>query len=327
MTPPAAALRLFLAGRPARANAQPSRAWSLVERAAAGAGRPARPSLARAVDVAAAEPGRPWRALAEAGLIPPSWLDDASRGFVGHHRVVGVLLPPRPGTDARLRQVESDPSTFNVFVSETSELLRPGDLVAKRGGHEAVYVRALADEPHPALAAALAADAANVPQVEELAREVAQALVPWGGRPADVVAWQAGWENERFAVRPDLLRRVGDSARGAVGRAGPNADLSDDFRAALSSLPRSPSPELRGVIFDHLAWVEAARRGRRVTHVARFPAAPASLPGARYADLPNPFQPLLELVALGYFTRSPRGSTQVVFVPPLPGPGAEGGGS
>jgi hypothetical protein len=233
-----------------------------------------------------------------------------------------VRIPARPGPAARY--IETDPFGVRVPPSRLHEDVRAGDLVGRLPGRaDDFYVRAVSDAPTTAtLAAAVAAGAPDVPQAEELVREASARMAPWGGAPARLVAWELLRHPRKAApIRSgDLLERIG----GAVSEASP--PTPDDVRRMNEAELTVSRPDdtcllagVRQIALEHLSWRAAARSGRRVEIRISYGAQPdPGLAGAFYRDLPDPFEPLLQLAAMGYSARSPVADVVRIFAPELP---------
>lgn len=317
MTPSIAS---FLRGAPARANTA-ARHWDLARRVAANAGRPVRPHLREAWAVADRYPREPWLPLIEAGLLPASWADDPARGFVwSRDRFRGIYRGWSAAGSLRIETMVGDELLIPPRWAEGLD--EPGMLVSREDRGPVTYVPALAARPtDPLLAVALAADAENVIRAEALALEVAERLVPWGAEPVVRVGWELLPPGAALGLNVGMLRvrRFLDAVGASVTRlaldAGELRDLTDRACDAVPSHTASgeahPAEGARAFVIDNTAWVRAARAGER---------APGDAPPAlrRFADLANPFDPLLEVMAAGYSTMGQEGREMRLFAPVPP---------
>lgn len=302
-------LGLFLSGGPARANAVAD-PWGLIGRALAGANRPARPRLAEARAVAA-RGSLPWRDLVEAGLVPPGWASDPSRGFVSTYGTVRGVFTARDGDGwwtvddgGRSKAVHRDNVAPGVDV---------GDLASSVGWR---YGRAVLDAPDGhEIAVALAADLEGAAAAEVFAREAASRLAFWGAEPEPRPAWQIlrPWESFAPTLSQGAVERVEEVLRDETPLL-MDAEAAA-FRRILALTSANNGPHV-GPIYSlslaSLRWEALAGMNRRAPRGAR----------PFYRDLGNPFTPLLEVAALGYSAGSPEGRTLRIFAPRL---GLEGG--
>lgn len=305
--PSAAAVGRFLAGRaPARANA-PADPWDLIGRAVAGSHTPACPGaerVRRAVEALPRGSGSPlWESLVDAGLVPPGWASDPSRGFVTARGFVAGLFR---GFDAAGRgSVRVSDRAHSVYPARSFQPApTPGELVNNLGSR---LVPSLVDAPDgAALAAAVAADTENVVRAEEFAREAAARMLPWGQGAVSRVGWQvldAGDEH-----LPHVLNGPFDFALSDVLKLAADGPVDEEVRldrllhakaGAKGRLALRYLVPVQRAAIAHLWWLRAGGEVR----------------GVRCADAPSPFDPLLEIFALGYSALSPEGATFRLFVP------------
>lgn len=304
LTAQSSRLLRFLAGVAPRANA-PRDPWDLIGRALAGADRPRRPELAQARAVVARARREPaWGALVEAGLVPSAWASDPSRGFIPSVGFVAGVLGEGDGDERTV--VDARSRARPVRRLDVSPDVEVGDLVIDHRGR---FERAALDWPRDdELAVALAADVAGAARAEEFAREAASRLVFWGADPVTRVAWQLLRPGQNFA--PTALDGVLVGVTENLMAEQPLDSEHDAaaFRraAAAAGWGRAVRP-LYALAMSLLRW-DAMVAGDRYT-----------LRGGCtfYRDLANPFDPLLELAALGYSAGSPEGNAVRIFVPPL----------
>lgn len=285
----------FLRGR----GPAPNGADAVARAAAEGAGRPRGRRLDEAWAVWRAHEDAPaWPRLIEAGLLPPSWLDDPHRRFV-NKRVYGVLMAGVSwGGENSVTVIDRSPDGSPGVVEAlppgvVSPAVRSGALVRAVSvpeiGPESRYIGALEPEPRNHLAVALAGDAEGAAAAEEFAMEAAWRLLPWGFPAPALIAWELlphGYLSARQMRAPlaplwpgSYLPLRAAAAADAVGLCG----LGPSGVAA------------RPLVIEHLRWRRAVEEGARVPSHA-----PAGAAGARFGDLPDPFEPLLAIAALGY---------------------------
>lgn len=314
----------YFGGCVPRPNSGDARA--LAERAARGFSRSSVLRLAEARAVAEAHPGRAWEALALAGLVPDSWLGDPARGFVNREDI-GMLGVVRRHESGRYRVLILDGSGWDVVGAKLLGGADHGDLVAlgestESGRH--TYFPVLEPEPSDDLAVALAADVVNVELAERLARELASRLEPWGAEPVRRV----GWEIYDDAGRPEFdLRSALATALKSAEQASTWRERNEDSRLSEKLIPQyierdgeswyNPSGIVRLVIDGHFYWRRLSAAGARIRsfspETTSTPPPPGSLRDVRYADLLDPFAPLLELAALGYWSNGPEGADLRIF--------------
>lgn len=177
--------------------------------------------------------------------------------------------------------------------------------------HPARLLRRFRD-PHvpPTVSAArlLAADVPGIERAEVLAREVVARLAPWGVALPDSVRWKF-LESDPAEARGHRmpLRAAAVAAHTALDRVDRRA--AEALRArglAVPDLLDGDRMVLRLVLDDFIAsrvWRAAASRGGVVPSVRhRRPelVAPRELFGTPFGELPDPFEPALELWRTGY---------------------------
>lgn len=169
------------------------------------------------------------------------------------------------------------------------------------------------------LCVALAADPAGVAAADGYAREAIVRLVPWGADPGcRHVAWRLG--GSITGTRPRTLAHAAAKTAGAgVATDAERAQI----RRSVRALQARPDVEALYASWDVEGWLwwELARRAD-----APFPEAQArqwplsvrqALAGRRFRDLPNPFEPLLDVWRLGYALGTTAEDVVVVAVGPL----------
>lgn len=225
-------------------------------------------ALARGA-VARALAGQLWETYVARGVIPASWAEDPARRFLrGSARV-----------DAR--------SKLERLFDGALEEARPGFL-------EAVI---LAADPHGMVAA------------EELARQVISALAPWGAPAPARVLWRFTEIDATQRTRSHESFPGGQWASFCAthalgGRRGFTAE-QERLRASIVGDDRADALRWEGaavVDFVHWRrWVAASRLGLRVT-APEYVADPCvrALRGRLFAELPDPFTPLVDLWWRGY---------------------------
>ena len=333
-------------------SSSPDGAHALIERALAGAWRPARPHIAdarRAIG-AALSSFTTWRALFECDVLPPSWEPDGSRAFaVAGGRLFGVLRGDEPAEGVRVVERVAGDRVFVPAFALSSDLvtgdvvdccardaflfneLAPAARAARLVGSIAPtcappshdYESSFVPSPDGTLALALAADRDHLGLVEALAGEAVERLAPWGIGPVAQVAWA---DAERLPGRVrcglshfDLLYNSLDASCGG---------MTDEESAILTrwGSRRGSQPHLlchAWLAFGCARWRRLADRGEWVfwDSILRWhgaeerPTAPLAH-GTRFCDLLNPFVPLLEICALGYLPEIFWGASSLwVFVP------------
>ena len=330
---PSSPLVDFLSGRPLRPNH--GGLWPLIERAVAGVRYPARPRFEEAWGVADRSGRAFWEGLVDAGLVPPSWLHDDSRGFMNSRGWLCGLYrdAARPGA---LHTIETSKNTYlHVSGGELPPDALPGDLLNRWGEG---FVSALLPQPDDVrLAVAMASDVGNVELAESLAREAAERLIPWGAQEVTRVGWWMMPRGQGFGAH----RHEGavDTVTSSVRWAFDNRPLPDDGDRRIEALQwaadrtkRLPSlatpSELLSYATAALRWEILAEERTPVAWVVGgsgpLVSPPHVLRGASYDDFLNPFVPLLEVCALGYSLRSPEGPNYLLFTqaPERPGGGA-----
>ncbi|MEZ4391747.1 MAG: hypothetical protein R3A48_11670 [Polyangiales bacterium] len=140
---------------------------------------------------------------------------------------------------------------------------------------------------------AFASDPEGVAAAEARVRELADALTPWGARPPGVLFWRT--RATPRAVRCAPLRSACEAAALAQRR------------------PGEPPPSLATEDARRTAWREAVAGGLQVGARAGGPPAPT---GVAFADLPDPFEALTELAALGYALEELTERDAVLVAPP-----------
>ncbi len=230
--------------------------------------RPARADLdelAAGIGYRGAEPGSTiWARAIAAGRIPSEWADDPRRRF---------------------RATERELARFGLAAER----------VIDRGGR----ARGLLATPPTARAALLfASDPAGLAAAERLGERVAECMGIWGAPKIERTAW-------RLAGNP-----VDRPAAGGP----PLGDLKpalERLQAALAGTARIYEDPHEHARFGLIAGLLHAARRREVLRVSTIPARvrlpnheevamPPAVVGRSFAELPDPFEPWLELARLGY---------------------------
>lgn len=213
---------------------------------------------------------RLWERYAARGLVPAGWMDEPRRSFVR--------------SDVRIDARTKLTRLFDPAV---------GDAVP--GFTEAMIV---------------AADPRSIASVEELARQAVSAMKPWGAPAPTRVLWRFTEINVPQRVRSHESlpggQRASWAATHAVGvqRSALDAQGEQTLRAIVGD-DRADALRWEGaavVDFVHWRrWVAAATLGMRVV-VPEYVSDPhlRALEGRRFAELPDPFTPLVDLWWLGY---------------------------
>ena len=219
--------------------------------------------------VARALAGRLWETYVARGLVPQSWAEDPARWFLrGSARV-----------DAR--------SKLERLLDGALEEAQPGFL-------EAVI---------------LAADPRGVAVAEALARQVVAGLAPWGAPAPSRVLWRFTEIDATQRPRSHESFPGGQWASFCAthalgGRRGFTAE-QEQLRASIVGDDRADALRWEGaavVDFVHWRrWVAASRLGLRVT-APEYVTDPCvrALQGRLFAELPDPFTPLVDLWWRGY---------------------------
>lgn len=257
--------------------------------------RPATPHRRKVASVVEkfASPGPAWRALAARGLLPPSFATPRRRYF----RLSEKVVCARCRGKGRVGGYSGDPDEWEEDAWTCSECTSQGAVI----GSEIDL-----DVP-PSLDAciALASDPEGVSAAEAFAEEAAKGLArwgfPWDGRmiwrvsgPLHVCKWSfsealrifdflqhGDKEVWKSAASTAFAERVHDVRTGVFYTRAQRHACGDQFWRAASA---------RGDV------VPATVSG--VSDEALRP--PAQIVGRPFAELPNPFAPLLSIWELGY---------------------------
>jgi hypothetical protein len=226
-------------------------------------GRPERPRLAeaRAAVEHCTNPQDAWETLAARGLIPLEWLAPGRRWFLPEY-------PPR-----------------NDVQSAMSD--RP---------------RSVED------CVAFASDYAAIHAAEALAREMSHALSVWGATAPTILCWRVARRPLIGAFAKPFVTPA-DAARGALGLDAPAVDAA--ARVAVQAILDATGDLLdvsKSLFTSNYAGraVYAAARARGlpirglVAGSYAYHSVPAALVGRTFAEVPDPFEPLFALLALGY---------------------------
>lgn len=236
-----------------------------------------------------------------------------------------VLAPERP----RQAEVLAVADTYDDDAGALLEALAARDLVP------AAWLDAPAarfgDPLDPSLVVALACDPAGVLRAEALALESATRCRPWGAKPVTGVRWRT--VDERAATAPAagalpanieariaeevfdhwieddkrrIVRSVERAARAVSGR------RSDDHSVGRPVVTED-DPTWRGRLWDRGAAGDTFLRNlvaqqvwrllvERKVAVGKTPrGAPEKIRGRPYAEMPSPFEALVELWSTGYY--------------------------
>ncbi|MGW4369346.1 hypothetical protein ACWEKT_27255 [Nocardia takedensis] len=143
---------------------------------------------------------------------------------------------------------------------------------------------------------------------ERRALEAAALLADWGLPPVERVIWRIGDLEEirnRFSHRVlpyEVNSAVGEVLRG--GRGSGATDVAESIRS--EPVPRAlfdPHDDVHELARTHAAWEQAACDGSLVTEWDTSRCLwerSAPTPGTPFADMPNPYTPLLEVWAAGF---------------------------
>lgn len=272
--------------------------------------RPRRPRAreARALLKTIEDPRRAWSALRRAGLVPPHWVGSKERRFL---RDPPVWRPwgdddhtTTPPTVAACLALASDPDgaeAAETLASVVAERLAPWDLDFKRPPRERLdrVLRQFAGVRLP--------------------RRVLHPRFLW--RCVSPRAWTTCND---YAVRPH------EAAHLALGGAAflKPGDRLDASHWGPSCLPTSLKDRVGSgvarLVEDHIAgartWNTAAERDSVVPPDSAalrsvLLAFPPALVGRRFAELPDPFEPLLALWATGYALEAIDEHTLVLIAP------------
>ncbi len=223
--------------------------------------RPARPKLAEALALVEGvhDAALAWNLLVDHGVLPSSWRESEAREFSGVNR--------RASRDVRV------PPSVNGAV-------------------------------------AFASAASSATAAEEHARELVRRLLPWGERPTTTIRWKllpprklrqaeirAEWPSEAFHC----------AANGAENCGPRDTDPWQTTAMRLAMRHRQDAAQrvfVRDVAAHH-AWSRAVAGCARVqpwpmpTIFGRALRIPAETYGKAFAELPNPFDPILAIWELG----------------------------
>jgi hypothetical protein len=240
--------------------------------------RPARPheERLRAALTRGEDPSTVWRTLAADEVREP----DPRRRFL-HAVPCG-----RCDAKGRVGGYSGDPDEWEEDAWSCSEC-------RGTGAGPASWVDATPDQTH-VLAVGAVPEAARA---ERLACETAARLVPWGGEPAERVVWRVG------SVAAHRLGPITEGIPSAITVAIQDGLLvwKEELAGCADHVAIAPPREARALPYPHVdfqarmhaRWSAAASRGLVVG-----PGRP--LAGRAFADLPNPYTPLLEIWRTGF---------------------------
>lgn len=253
---------------------------------------PSRPRLddARAVadDLATRDAAALWEALAARAVIPLDWVAHPARAFEDPRWRVSTEPQPDGTVALPIRGAPGAPS------EDDAGLLALARAMAQRAGDAGLHAAALERLAPPTVPAcvAFASDPEGVATAEALAREVMARLAPWATPQPPLVLWRVcgrwhvtgerAWGPLRVASTPRMiLPRLGAAMRRRSGE-------------------DTPTWSARGDAVSAAAWRDAASSGRVVPATLLDGPLPAAVAGRRFADLPDPFAPLVALWNTGY---------------------------
>lgn len=288
------------------------------------------------------DPPEAWEALAANGVVPMPWTDgemlfmsaDLARSGETSLRWLAPGGEWRTADGRRAPQGEPGERGPKSQVEAVDELGLSIFLPRRRGADGPGYYRCTWPSPRTMRqVVALASDAANVARVTSLAREAMRRLGPWmpgvpsGARSsvawadphvgAGVAGWRCPWASASGAVSSAAMaawhgamehfgrRRVEAVEREAseLSSAAPRGSLLS--RAVATTL-------LWRELSDARAWLvrETDRRGVFVADT-----------GSGFAEMPCPFEPMLDIWAMGYGLHDTVGPNSWIEVPPIAVPG------
>lgn len=214
-----------------------------------------------------------WEALASRGIIPMRWTDAPTRRFLCGERMEKMPLREAEGFAHEL--ITRGAVVSAVTKALTDVTVRWRDVSALPSTLEQV--------------ARVASDVEGIERAERLIDEAASRLRPFGYASPERHLWTfADAKTRRDARWPldlhqDALAALCDLKE--IGR--------DQWPGDLPKLPDGTFDVVKRLCDGDDAW-----RAKTPFGVPRWH---ASLRGHPYADLPSPFRPLREIVALGYF--------------------------
>jgi hypothetical protein len=169
----------------------------------------------------------------------------------------------------------------------------------------------------PTMAAcfAVATDAAGILAVEGHAREAMKRLAPWGVRPRENVIWtfvpewpgaDQGGEHVFDAVHMSLQRAADGKKKAEIGLRASYKSGAQLVTSHLSTLGTSVAAlQLCQRFIDAAGlasqWQRACELGLPVPPYEHAPGKIVPAAGTPFADLPDPFEPLVALMLLGYW--------------------------
>lgn len=226
------------------------------------------------------DPAEAWELLAGRGIVPSEWLGDGDRVFAEDERPPALAergFNDQPTRAAILRYLEVGPR--------------------------------LCDAPPTVIAAcSLACDIPGVTTAERVAREAVRRLAAWGAPQPSRVCWRIV-DPEDWETQPGDFRHM--PAAMAVGDAYVPTPTTERtiMRARLYDFG---TPAWRAAFtWECAALWRLVSKGNRVIAASTslapdsiaasgYPGIPSELRAKRFADVPNPFEPLLSLWAAGY---------------------------
>jgi hypothetical protein len=225
-------------------------------------------------------PRAAWERLVSRGHLPTAFLTDAHRFF----------------------RVSKRPAELSAADVEPLHELR-----------YARQVRAIRFAPTPAFAAAIAADVERFASAEALALEASARLWPWCARDGEsapsAVVWQS-LTREALLSKPTIIDLVGTNSAHDAARAAGGEDWTTERRdgwAATVGVSTVLMETAAPFVLGSRAWRRAREADARVSNTlssgllgaSSYPA-PERLRGARFATMPDPFEPMIALWERGF---------------------------
>jgi hypothetical protein len=136
-----------------------------------------------------------------------------------------------------------------------------------------------------------------VREAETMARETARRVVAWGSPPAEDIVWRVAFPEAHaegaftWGIPAGISLTIGYLLDMLLGR---------------TDWPADVHPLIREDTHQHARWEAAAQRDLKIPDAITYhtgkqgPVKPPSLVGASFADLPNPYTPLLRVWSAGF---------------------------
>jgi hypothetical protein len=225
-------------------------------------------------------PRAAWELLVSRGHLPTTFLTDAHRYF-------------------RVSKLPAELSDVDVERLHAQRYATP--------------VRAIRFAPQPAFAAAIAADVQRFVSAEALAREAAARLWPWCARDGETAPSTVVWQSltrEALLSKPTTIDLVGTNSAHDAARAAGGEDWTTERRdgwAATVGVSTVLMEIASPFVLGSRAWRRAREADARVPETlssgllgaSSYPA-PERLRGARFATMPDPFEPMIALWERGF---------------------------